>query len=75
MTWETALALVHRFYGFSVSEVDSMTLKEFTGKLMEIGNITKLEMGDDGKQETPLAGDAGFKLAQTMFPRGRSRRR
>ncbi len=75
MTWETADALVHRFYGFSVSEVDAMTLKEFTGKLMEIANITKMEMGGDDKQETSLTGDTGFALAKTIFPRGRSRRR
>lgn len=75
MTWETADALVHRFYGFSVSEVDAMTMKEFTDKLMEIANITKLEMGGDDKKETSLSGDAGFALARTIFPRGRSRRR
>ena len=75
MTWETADALLHRFYGFSISEVDAMTIKEFTEKLMEIAEITKLEMGGEDKKETSLTGDAGWKLAQTMFPRGRSRRR
>ena len=75
MTWETADALLHRFYGFSISEVDAMTIKEFTEKIMEIAEITKLEMGDDDKKETSLTGNAGFKLAQTILPRGRSRRR
>lgn len=74
MTWETADALLHRFYGFSVSEVDEMTMKEFTEKLMEIANITKMEMGGDDKKETSLTGDAGFALAQRILPRGRGRR-
>ena len=75
MTWETAIDLVHRFYGFSISEVDNMTMKEFTNKLTDIATITKMEMGDDGKKETSLSGDSGFALAKTLFPRGRSRRR
>lgn len=75
MTWETADALLHRFYGFSISEVDAMTIREFTEKLMEIANITKMELGGDDKQETSLTGNAGFALAKTLFSRGRSRRR
>ena len=66
---------MHRFYGFSVSEVDNMTMKEFTSKLTDIATITKMEMGDGDKKETSLTGDAGHALARTIFPRGRSRRR
>ena len=75
MTWDTAIDLVHRFYGFSISEVDNMTMKEFTNKLTDIATITKMEMGDDGKKDTSVSGDAGFAMAKQLFPRGRSRHR
>jgi hypothetical protein len=52
-----------------------MTLVQFAAVLQQIEEVSKLEMGGDDKQETSLAGDAGFALAKTLFPRGRSRRR
>jgi hypothetical protein len=51
-----------------------MTLVQFVAVLQQIEEVSKIEMGDE-KQETSLSGNAGFALAKTMFPRGRSRRR
>lgn len=51
-----------------------MTIRQFVAMLEQITEIQKMEMGDD-KTETSLSGDAGFALAKTIFPRGRSRRR
>jgi len=63
-----------RFYGFAFDKVMAMTIRQFIAMLEQIAVIQKIEFGDD-KQETSLTGDAGFALAKTIFPRGRSRRR
>lgn len=52
----------------------AMTLRQFIGMIEQIVIIQRLELGDD-KQEKSLTGDAGFALARTLFPRGRSRGR
>ena len=59
-----------RFYGFSIAEVMAMTLRQFSCMLSEMGEILRMETGGE-KKEASLTGDAGFRLAQTVFPRGR----
>ncbi len=51
-----------------------MTIRQFIAMLEQVAEVQKMEMGGDDKQETSLSGDAGFALAKTIFPRGRSRR-
>jgi len=48
-----------------------MTLRVFTIMTGEIGNILKMEHGGNIEKEEGLTGDAGFALAQRIFPRGR----
>jgi len=68
------IALVCRFYGFSLKEVMDMTLVQFIAIAQQIEEVSKIEMGEE-KEETSLSGNAGFNLAKRIFPRGRSRRR
>ena len=65
------IAMLCRFYGFSIKEVLSMTLRLFAGMLAEIGEVLKIELGDNGDRPTSLTGEAGFQLARRVFPRGR----
>jgi len=60
-----------RFYGFGLDKVMGMTLRVFTIMTGEIGNILKMEHGGNIEKEEGLTGDAGFALAQRIFPRGR----
>ena len=47
-----------------------MTYEKFLDKLNQIGEITKLECGEDKEeQEVSLTGEQGVALAQRMFPR------
>jgi hypothetical protein len=63
-----------RFYGFGLNAVMAMTLRQFVSMFEQIAEVQKMEFGED-KKETSLTGDAGFALAKTLFPHGRSRRR
>jgi len=60
-----------RFYGFEFDEVMAMTLRQFSILLNEIGNVLKLECGEENDKSAPqgLTGEQGFKLAKTLFPR------
>jgi hypothetical protein len=65
------IALLCRFYGFSLSEVMSMTIRQFIGMAQQISEVQKIEMGEN--KEASLSGDAGFALARRILPRGRRR--
>ena len=72
MKMSTAIAMLCRFYGFSISEVLSMTLRLFNTMLNEVGVILRMEHGsDEPKENKPMTGNAGFALAQTLIPKGR----
>lgn len=70
MSWATAIAMLCRFYGFSLAEVMSMTIRQFMGMLEQVNEILKLEYGEN-KEAASLTGEQGFALAQRIFPRGR----
>lgn len=72
MSWPTAIAMLCRFYGFSLAEVMAMTIRQFMGMLEQAGEVLKMECGDNkNEQETSLTGEQGFALAQRIFPRGK----
>ena len=51
----------------------AMTLRQFAIMLNEIGNILKMEVGEDDEQkEVSLTGEPGMRLAKTLFPRRKS---
>jgi hypothetical protein len=58
-----------RFYGFSLTEVMNMTIRQFMAMIEQAAEISKLEYGEE-KQETSLTGDQGIALAKRVFPRG-----
>ncbi len=50
----------------------AMTLRQFSIMLNEIGNILKLECGEEGSDKPAsqgLTGKQGVRLAKTLFPR------
>ena len=70
MNWPTAIAMLCRFYGFSLAEVMTMTIRQFMGMLEQLNEVLKLEYGE-GKEETSLTGEQGFALARRIFPKGK----
>lgn len=70
MDWPTAIAMLCRFYGLGLNEVMSMTISQFMGMLEQIGEILKLECGEE-KEEVSLTGEQGFSLARRIFPKGK----
>jgi len=69
ITWPTAIAMLCRFYNFSLTDVMSMTIRQFIGMIEQASEISKLESGEE--KEVSLTGEQGAVLAKRMFPRGK----
>ena len=67
----TAVALVCRFYGFSLQEVMNFTVRQFTILLREIGKILSMESGSGSSQPRVLTGEIAHKTAMRMFGKGK----
>ena len=62
----TAVALVCRFYGFSLDAVMAMTLRQFAGLLFEVAVILKMEYGGDTKKSRAGSVEMTKELAQRI---------